>query len=156
MKKIRKKVLYMGTTLIMLLYSQSAFAQERQSPQKELEKAFFHGARTSDIEILNEFLNSGVDVNYQGENGYTAMMIASYNGQKTAVEFLLSRKADLCIKDNRGNTALMGAIVAGEDETAELLIAKEECDSLTRKRAIEFASRFGRTKILNLLKKKHI
>jgi ankyrin repeat protein len=152
MEKAKYNFLYTG--LVLLLCSQNITAQEKQSSQKELEKAFFHGARTSNIEILNEFLASGVDVNYQGENGYTAMMIASYNGQKSAVEFLLKKDADLCAKDNRGNTALMGAIVAGEDEIAKLLIDKEKCDSLTRKRTLEFASRFGRTKILDLLEQK--
>jgi len=154
MKRIKNTFLYTGTVFLMLLFSQCITAQEKQNTQKELEKAFFHGARTSDIELLDEFLKSGADINFQGENGYTAMMIAAYNGQKTAVDFLLSKKADLCIKDNRGNTALMGAVVAGEEEIVELLIKEEKCDRLTRKRTIEFASRFGRTKILNLLQQK--
>ena len=138
--------------LVSLFISQDIKAQVYEKNQKDIEKIFFYGARTSDMEILREFIASGIDVNYKGENGYTALMIAAYNGQNNAVDFFLDKKANLCIKDNRGNTALMGAIVTGEDEIAKKLIARENCDELTKKRTKEFAKRFGRDEILKLLK----
>jgi ankyrin repeat protein len=140
-----------GFLILLVFISQAIKAQVYENNQKDLEKMFFYGARTSDIEILERFIVSGVDVNYKGENGYTALMIAAYNGQKNAVAFLLDKKADLCIKDNRGNTALMGSIVAGEDEIAKKLITRENCDELTKKRTKEFAKRFRREVILKLL-----
>ncbi|WP_103070546.1 ankyrin repeat domain-containing protein [Aquimarina sediminis] len=126
-------------------------AQSELTVQQELEKSFFHGARVADMELLKKFIDSGVDINYQGENGYTGLMIAAYNGQREVVEFFLAKGADLCLKDKRGNTALMGAIVAAEDKISEILIKREECDDATNIRALEFATRFNRKKIIPLL-----
>ncbi|MFK7078845.1 ankyrin repeat domain-containing protein [Flavobacterium oreochromis] len=141
-------------TSILLVSTFFISHAQNSNAQQELEKSFFYGARTSNIEILNEFIKTGVNVNYQGENGYTAIMIAAYNGQKKAVEFLISKGADLCIKDKRGNTALMGAIVASEDDIAKYLINLEKCDEETNKRTLEYAQRFGRTEIMKLLSTK--
>lgn len=150
--RFKIKGLHLEAFLILLLFiSKDIKAQVYEKSQKDIEKIFFYGARTSDMEILREFIISGVDVNYKGENGYTALMIAAYNGQKNAVDFFLDKKANLCIKDNRGNTALMGAIVAGEDEIAKKLITRDNCDELTKKRTKEFAKRFRREEILKLL-----
>ncbi|WP_199185086.1 ankyrin repeat domain-containing protein [Aquimarina sp. I32.4] len=153
-KIIKSKYLGIITMLLLLLNIQSTTAQNELTAQQELEKSFFHGARTSDMELLNKFIESGVDINYQGENGYTGLMVAAYNGQKEAVEFLLDKGANLCIKDKRGNTALMGAIVAAEDEISEILIKKGNCDESISQRTLEFATRFDRKKIITLLKTK--
>ncbi|AEW85391.1 ankyrin repeat domain-containing protein [Flavobacterium columnare NBRC 100251 = ATCC 23463] len=142
-------------TLILLISPFFVSFSQNMNAQQELEKSFFYGARTSNIEILDEFIKTGISVNYQGENGYTAIMIAAYNGQKKAVEFLLSKGADLCIKDKRGNTALMGAIVASEDDIAKYLINNEKCDEETNKRTLEYAQRFGRTEIIKFLSTKN-
>ncbi|QYS89000.1 ankyrin repeat domain-containing protein [Flavobacterium davisii] len=148
--------MYTKRFYIFILVLNVFFVSYAQNPnaQQELEKSFFYGARTSNIEILNEFIKTGINVNYQGENGYTAIMIAAYNGQKKAVEFLHSKGADLCIKDKRNNTALMGAIVAGEDDIAKFIISNEKCDEETNKRTLEYAQRFGRTEIIKFLSTK--
>ena len=151
---IKYKSSNLAMALMLLFAVQNSVAQSKLTAQQELEKSFFHGARTSDMELLKKFIDSGVDVNYQGENGYTGLMIAAYKGQKKAVEFFLLNGADLCLKDKRGNTALMGAIVAAEDDIAELLINKERCGDEINQRTMEYATRFNRKKIFALLKEK--
>ncbi|MFT5539231.1 MAG: ankyrin repeat protein [Alphaproteobacteria bacterium] len=49
-------------------------------------------------------------------------MRAAWNGQRTAVQMLLDKKANTSLKDNNGNTALTYALGADQDEIASLLL----------------------------------
>ncbi|KAK3599550.1 hypothetical protein CHS0354_035785 [Potamilus streckersoni] len=54
--------------------------------------------------------------------GITALIIASHEGHKDVVDVLLKANADKEIRDGKGNTALMAALVGKEEEIALLLI----------------------------------
>ena len=54
-------------------------------------------------------LKEKADLNIQDNNGWTALMVASYNGYHQVVELLLKEKADPNIQHNNGGTALMAA-----------------------------------------------
>jgi ankyrin repeat protein len=72
-------------------------------------------------EIL-KLLKAGVDVNIKDEDGYTALILASYNGHTETVKILLESGADVNIKDEDGYTALITASSQGHAETVKLLL----------------------------------
>ena len=82
--------------------------------QQQLTDYFFAAARTGDLVVLNEFLQQGFPVDQRNPQSYTALMVATYAGQQKAVEVLLQQGADACLRDKRGHTAMMGAIVKAE------------------------------------------
>ena len=53
------------------------------------------------------------------------LILAAYHGQGPYVERLLDAGADACVQDQRGNTALMGAIFKGELKIAQRLLATD-------------------------------
>jgi hypothetical protein len=63
------------------------------------------------------------DVDAKNKYGVTALIDASYLGQKEQVEWLIVEGANLNARDNQGNTALMNAAIKGHSEIVELLIA---------------------------------
>ncbi|MBO4405988.1 MAG: ankyrin repeat domain-containing protein [Alphaproteobacteria bacterium] len=52
-----------------------------------------------------------IDINAQDKYGCTALMLAANNGHYGMVQLLLEHGADVNIKSNKGNTALMAAVV---------------------------------------------
>ena len=68
----------------------------------------FSAAKVGNVEVLQEFLSHGFPIDVQDHSGYTALMMASYYGQKDAVKVLLEQGANRCLRDKRGHTALMG------------------------------------------------
>lgn len=57
-----------------------------------------------DTEVMS-LLDSGVDVNLIGPDGWTPLMIAAEQDDVPAVRYLLSRRADPTIKNDQGRTA---------------------------------------------------
>lgn len=95
---------------------------------------FFHSNVSADInnlfsaailgktERIKSLLADGDNVNGKTATGRTAMMAASFNGNKRVVRILLAYGADVNIADNFGTTALMDAIVFGSEPLVKLLI----------------------------------
>lgn len=63
----------------------------------------------------------GWDVNGQDYDGRTAMGVAASEGQLEAVKYLVSKGADLSIKDGRGNDPLGDATRQNRTSTIEYL-----------------------------------
>lgn len=66
-------------------------------------------------------LEMGADVNFQDENGYTPLMMATISGQKEIVELLLKYKANVNIQNEYKQTCIMLAISCGYTEIFYLL-----------------------------------
>ncbi|MGA6137510.1 ankyrin repeat domain-containing protein [Acinetobacter dispersus] len=113
---------------------------------EEVVELFFSAAKVGNIEVLQEFLKHGFPVDIQDHSGYSALMMASYYGQKDAVKTLLQHNANRCLRDKRGHTALMGAIVKAEWSIAKQL-RQFDCDINAEKTgqltAEQFAIQFG-------------
>jgi ankyrin repeat protein len=130
--------------------------QSATRPNMETLKArYFDAAREGDSAMLSAFYQAGLDVNVADEKGYTALILAAYHGHSDTVNFLISEaNANTCQEDNRGNTALMGAIFKGHVSVAKQLVFAD-CDideeNEQGQTALMFASLFDRQEIINTL-----
>jgi len=74
------------------------------------------------LEIL-EIESGRPDVNAKDNFGVTALIDASFKGQKEIVELLILEGADLNAQNRQGDTALMNAALKGHIEIVEFLIS---------------------------------
>ncbi|PKL96875.1 MAG: hypothetical protein CVV17_13170, partial [Gammaproteobacteria bacterium HGW-Gammaproteobacteria-7] len=61
-------------------------ADTPEAVKQQLRDYFFNAARFGDNEILDEFIRAGYDLNSADGNGYTALILAAYNGHGDTVE----------------------------------------------------------------------
>lgn len=89
--------------------------QHKNNPQalniKEMAgtTAIMIAAALGHINILQELINAGADVNEVGSGGNTALIYAAREGQTESVEILISANADVNAKDAFQNTAIWHA-----------------------------------------------
>jgi ankyrin repeat protein len=69
----------------------------------------FQAARGGNVEAIKSAIEKGESVNASDARGFTPLILAVYNDQPTAVDFLLKHGASVAQADGSGNTALMGA-----------------------------------------------
>ncbi len=112
----------------------------------ELAKAAFAGTQEESLAMVTELIEAGADVNSpHPDYRHTALMGASYKGNKRAVVLLLAQpgiKLDLVNID--GDTALMSAAEQGHADIVELLLKAGASVSIIDKRgetAISFAQK---------------
>ncbi len=124
----------------------AAMPSSQDNGSAEVIELFFSAAKVGNIEVLQEFLSHGFPIDVQDHSGYTALMMASYYGQKDAVKVLLEQGANRCLRYKRGHTALMGAIVKAEWGIAKQL-RQVDCDANAAKTGLltaeQFAIQFG-------------
>ena len=84
--------------------------------------ALIAAAREQDLASLQFLLERGVDINYQGYGGWTALMSAVQADSSSAVQLLLEHGADPNIVDAQGKTALRMAIEGGHDRIRDELL----------------------------------
>lgn len=149
-------VLTLGITQLQAAEVRSATSTTSTSPvatsaQQELTDLFFAAAKTGNTDVIHEFLKHGFPVNLQNSQGFTPLMMAAYYGQKEVVSILLSQGADRCIRDHKGNTALMGAMFKLEWSIVKQL-RQVDCDANAQqsgqKTVAEFAKVIGQDKKL--------
>ena len=85
----------------------------------------FMAAREGQLEALKAFVKAGMDPNFKGPKGWTALMLAA--GSDTALvpvmQYLIDAGADLNATDADGKTALDWALTRGETGTSKFLRA---------------------------------
>jgi len=113
----------------------------------------FEAAKLNKISELRGFLGSQ-DPNQTDARGSTPLIIAAYYNNKEAVQCLVDYGVALDLKDNTGNTALMGASFKGFSECAKIMLEAganaNECND-NNATALTFASTFGHLGIISLL-----
>ncbi|WP_249359205.1 ankyrin repeat domain-containing protein [Cupriavidus sp. 2SB] len=113
----------------------------------QYDEYWFAAARQGRWDILESLLNAGYPVDRANARGFTAVILAAYNGQEETVRQLVRTGADACLGDKSGNTALMGALFKGELAAAKALL-DTPCDlnqeNNSGETALTFATLFGR------------
>jgi len=71
-----------------------------------LSNSFVKAAYGNHVEILQSFLDNGINIDIQNRTGWTALMSASYCGYKEIVQLLLHNNGDIDLRNNAGETAL--------------------------------------------------
>ena len=80
--------------------------------------------RRANMEIINFFLEKGVDVAKADKEGTTPLMLAASGRELALVNALLAKANNVNAKNTNGETALMNAIAAGSAEIVEILVKK--------------------------------
>ncbi len=101
-------------------------------------------ARAGDTAALAEFLDHGLPVDVQDDEGNTLLMLAAYHDRPETVSVLLARGADPDTRNARDQSPVAGALFKGADEVVELLVgAGADLDAGTPS-ARQAAEMFGR------------
>ncbi|HOT74737.1 MAG TPA: ankyrin repeat domain-containing protein [Candidatus Wallbacteria bacterium] len=83
---------------------------------------FINRVKTATAEEVDRMIDEGkFDLNYQGDNGWTALIAAASYGNAEAVKALLARGVNTNLKDGRGMTALDYAVKIKSKEVIKLL-----------------------------------
>jgi ankyrin repeat protein len=115
------------------------------------DQEWFDAARVGRVDILGALYDAHYPLDAKTRAGYTALILAAYDEQPAALDYLLHAGANPCLGDRNGNTALMGALYKGELTIARrLLEARCPIDQMNHagETALSFAALFGRLAIL--------
>lgn len=105
-------------------------------------------ARQGQTEELLEFLDHGLPVNVQDEEGNSLLMLAAYHGHTATVTALVEHGADVDLRNVRDQSPVAGALFKGEDGVVTALVeAGADLDAGTPS-ARATAEMFGRGELL--------
>ena len=87
--------------------------------QEHIKDLFFDAARQGRNDLVGGLIQSGMKPDERDPHGYTALILAAYNGQATTVDLLIQKGANPCATDSKGNSSLMGVAFKGETAIAQ-------------------------------------
>ena len=129
-------------------------SQSASMSQDHLKAIFFDAARQGRNDLLSGLIQSGMKPDVRDPHGYTALILAAYNGQASSVDLLIQKGAKPCATDAHGNSSLMGVAFKGETGILQRLIAAH-CDVNARndagQTALMMAALFGQTGAVKML-----
>jgi hypothetical protein len=70
------------------------------------------------------FIKGGINVNHVGENGWTPLMIATFNGNENIARLLIEKGANIHIQDNAGYAPIHWAAFNGFKEVTAMLLQR--------------------------------
>jgi ankyrin repeat protein len=117
------------------------------------EPDLFDYARVGDLRGLVTLLTQDSNLNLDAKNhrGYSALMLAVYNGERDFCEALLRAGADVNSMDLTGNTVLMASAFKGNVEIVKLLMqfgAATSYKNHANMNVRDWAMMFGRTDVV--------
>ena len=143
-------------SLILLTMPMIMCAMEQEEEIKIDGMNLIEASEEGNIEIVDNLIKRGADINAVNKYASTALMKASEKGHKEVVDSLIAGGAHINVVSNYGDTALMWASLKGHKEVVDSLI-KHEADINTVANdgwtALIMASRYGHKKVAdNLIK----
>jgi len=109
-------ITYKHDAIAQLLVSKGA-----SLPRQDASLACQKAASTGDVRQLTRLIENGVDPNIGDYDGRTALHLAASSGQLSAVQYLISVKANISPLDRWGGTPLLDAIRNNHSLVARLL-----------------------------------
>jgi ankyrin repeat protein len=119
-------------------------------------EVFHEAARSGDVVQIARMADQMRDLDEKNAKGYSALMLAAYNGQLEATRYLISIGADIHSTDPAGNSILMGVAFKGHKDILEMLLkygANPQHRNRAGQDALQFAQMFGRFDCAELLQK---
>ncbi len=107
-----------------------------------------HFAREGMTDELVGFVDHGLPVDVQDDDGNTALMLAAYHGHAPTVSALVDRGADVDLRNGRDQSPVAGAVFKGEDAVVRLLVEAGADLDAGAPTARQTAEMFGRTDLL--------
>jgi uncharacterized protein len=101
----------------------SALAIASKKPELDV----FEASALGDLERIKKIVSHDpTSVSLYSPDGFTALALAAYLGQRESVEYLVEKGADLnaVAKNETGYTALTGAVSQNHNEIAKVLVKK--------------------------------
>ena len=95
---------------------------EEQNTQTIENENLLNATSHENLNDVERALKNGADVNHKDNDGDTALIVASIEGNKEIVQFLLDNGADIEAKDNSGFTALFWVVYNEDKEMAQFLL----------------------------------
>ncbi len=89
---------------------------DKRTPRKQKD--------AKNVPIVEELIRAGADVNARDNDGWTALMWASWSGLTKIAAALADHKADVNVLDRQGNSALTVAAMRGNAAIVKLLLEK--------------------------------
>ncbi len=115
---------------------------------------FFYAVMINDFQGVQDFLNSGINVDTMDNTGCTALHLASSCGFIEIVNLLISRCATIDIQSSLGNTAFHMACRWGQFQIVRRLLDCHADEGLQNQQGytgLHFASYFGHSVIVKIL-----
>ena len=105
------------TYTAMLLAGCMTKHSSAKAPDISMNQAVYEG----NIEIINQHLSFGADINTKDAGGWSPLHWAVGEGHEKIIKLLLAKKADVNAIDQTGKTPLDYAVINKKNETADLL-----------------------------------
>ncbi|TMS38461.1 hypothetical protein L596_005181 [Steinernema carpocapsae] len=130
-------------------------ATQTKEVNEDLNKAFLVSVEMDHKELVEILVSTGVNLDYPGKEGKTALMSAARLGHKTMIKYLIDKGANVNIESsNKESTALSIAAFQGFHEIVQLLLDNgADCTRLLRDNVtcVLEAARHGHTQCVELL-----
>lgn len=78
-------------------------------------------ARNGETGQLDEFLDHGLPVDVQDDEGNSLLMLAAYHGHAETMAMLIDRGADVDLRNDRDQSPIAGALFKGEQRVVSML-----------------------------------
>ena len=107
-------------------------------------------ARSGDVDLVNELVADGADINERDATGETPLLAAALAGQTAIVELLLSAEADPTVRNDRGMLPLHAAAFAGDLSAVTVLLENDLSTTLN-----DHENKFGVTPLIVAAEEDH-
>lgn len=131
-------------------------------PPKQIKFALA-SAKGDFVLVKQLFEKGGIEIDAVNGKIGPALTSASYGGHKEIVEFLLNTGANINVRDDKGTTPLMNAVIGEKVEIVKLLLERgadpnlfvlSEKDDKTNITALTFANMKSNKKIIDLIEER--